>query len=623
MPDIVLDFFVRTTLTMLDANNELWRPIPDYPGYSVSSHGRVRSEVRFIERRNQNGYWLPQKLLCPGYDGKGYLRFSTSHRGKIRTMYVHRAVALAFIGPQAAGFEARHLDGNSTNNQLDNISYGTRSMSIAAAKRHGTFPLLEKRPGAKLTREMAVEIASSTDRTTVVAARYGIGVGVVRQIRLGLTWESVTRKARAKNPWNAKAHQFSASQIDDICSTTEPLRATARRFGVDRQVIKRVRKQTNTDAPWSRSIMSYDNGVLVTRQIKATQLCREATTVVRCRSGRDLRIGYDQKILTQRGWLDADRLTTDHYLIRFCAEMDGGQEVPDAELDFVTLMMFEGGCSGRTIRFTSADPQIVEAFHRCAHDLGIGIKQYGCNQPIDYDIMGGAGSQALPILKKYGLLGCLSINKRLPHQFYNIPLHQKYRFLSLMFATDGYVIKTHGMLGVALASEGLIDDISLFLDTCGVPTRKYAKPNDCAGAWELAIGASHVKRLAGKLNMLQKQIKFLRALDYKCRESTIFGYPYDLTKGLTGKCRQVSPKINFKHAGVMVSDAKLDRMIVEISPALARWKMRDFIYDRVATITASGEHEVTRLEIDAPVWHQRNYIENGYVVAAKNVPPAT
>lgn len=362
-------------------------------------------------------------------------------------------------------------------------------------------------------------------------------------------------------------------------------------------------------------VFSHDNGRLVRRKIKATETFHKDCVTIRSKSGRDLRVSADHPVLTQRGWVQAQHLTDDHYLIRVCSEVDGTERLPDAELDFLTLMLFEGGCSAKSlIRFTSADPEIVEVLRKCTSDLGIGIKQYPCNAEIDYHILGGAPGIAGKLLVKHGMRGCLAKNKRLPPAVFNLPLDQKYRFLSLMFATDGYVIKRHGQLAIALASEPLIDDISLLLDTCGIPNRKYVKSNKHAGAWELCIGASHIKRLAGKVDLLQKQADFLAALDHQSRESTVFGYPYDVAKGQIYQCKQVRPKIDFKYAGVMISDAKIDRMIDEIDASLVKWKMDDFIYDRVASVTPSGEDDVFHLEIDAEDYDAKNYIASGYVV---------
>lgn len=367
-------------------------------------------------------------------------------------------------------------------------------------------------------------------------------------------------------------------------------------------------------------VYSHDNGKLVIRRVKGIQIFRKACVTILTMSGRRLRVSVDHPILTQRGWVEAQDLHANHYLIRVCSELNGDRRLPDAELDFITLMLFEGGCSGRLIRFTTADAEVLDVFKRTADALGFGIKQYACNQTIDYNVLGGNSGVAHALLVKHNLRGCLARNKRLPVAFFYLPLDQKYRFLSLMFATDGYVTKRHNQLAITLASEGLIDDISLLLDTCAVPHRKYYKPNTHSGAWELMIGASHVKRLAGKLDLLQKQPAFLRALAAKARDSTIFGYPYEVMKGMhsyamTGKGRTpafTKPKVTWG----LVGDTKMDKLIA-LNPLLARWKMDDFVYDRVFKVESSGEDDVVQLEIDEEDYDAKSYVAGSYVVHAK------
>ena len=229
---------------MTDFFNEQWRSIPGFHGFSVSTSGKVKSEKRTIYNKGSNRFYeIPERMMKLRIRKGGYPGFGGSIAGKHFTMDVHRAMALAFFGPRPHGYEVRHLDGNPTNNILSNICYGTRSQNIADAKRHGTFPVLEKRPGAKLNRQQAIEIAMSFGKTDDIAKKYGVGRGVVRQIKTGETWESVTREARKIAPWKYLIIKFTEEQIKEICFSTEPLRAIARRLGLERSTIKRVRRQ--------------------------------------------------------------------------------------------------------------------------------------------------------------------------------------------------------------------------------------------------------------------------------------------------------------------------------------------------------------------------------------------
>lgn len=366
-------------------------------------------------------------------------------------------------------------------------------------------------------------------------------------------------------------------------------------------------------------VQSHIDGKLVPQRVRATEAFEKQCVNVTTTTGRMIKLSHDHPVLTQRGWVDAENLTDEHYLIRVKSVIDGNTRIDDSLLDFLALMIFEGGCSdpkGRNIRFTSTDESIVNILNESCSRLGIKVKQYDCNSRIDYNLMGGSSGIAANILREHDLLGCLAKNKRLPKVIFDLPIDQKYRFLSLMVATDGYVAKANGQIGITLASEWLIDDLSLLLDTCGITALKYRKDNDHIGAYELKITAKESEKLAQHLNCLHKQEVLVQSVSEKVRKGTnVFGYPHDVSKGLTGKCRRAKPKIDFKNGRGVVSYDKFERMCNEIDPTLRdKWCKDDFMYDRVKMVEQSDVNVVHHIEVDSDVYDHKNYVCNGFVV---------
>lgn len=117
------------------APREEWRQIPDLSSYEVSSLGRLRSH---------QPRWLRPRLLKPSTANGGYLQQVFNRDGKRVSMLVHRVVAAAFLGPCPEGQEVRHIDGDPTNNCLDNLAYGTKSENIRDQLRHGTHSEVRK-----------------------------------------------------------------------------------------------------------------------------------------------------------------------------------------------------------------------------------------------------------------------------------------------------------------------------------------------------------------------------------------------------------------------------------------------------------------------------------------------
>lgn len=117
---------------------EKWLPTVDGDGYyEVSDQGRVRSVDRTVYFRDGRHRFARGKILAPRVNNGGHLFVSTGHDGAKTKSYIHRLVMAAFVGPCPDGLEVRHLDGNPTNNHLDNLRYGTRRQNRLDDIRNG------------------------------------------------------------------------------------------------------------------------------------------------------------------------------------------------------------------------------------------------------------------------------------------------------------------------------------------------------------------------------------------------------------------------------------------------------------------------------------------------------
>jgi HNH endonuclease/NUMOD4 motif len=122
--------------------DETWRPVPGFEGlYEVSNFGRVRS----LGRPSRNGIRsFSPRMLRPGPSNYGHLSVVLGRRN---TRMVHQLVLQAFVGSRPLGMEVRHLDGDPTNNRLENLCWGTRTENIHDAMRHGTWESEKRKAG--------------------------------------------------------------------------------------------------------------------------------------------------------------------------------------------------------------------------------------------------------------------------------------------------------------------------------------------------------------------------------------------------------------------------------------------------------------------------------------------
>ena len=120
---------------------EKFKQIKGYENYLVSDQGRVFN-YKF------------KKFLKPGKNQGGYLFVVLCKNGIMKTLAIHRLVALAFIPNPENKFTVNHIDGCKTNNHADNLEWNTQKENIRHAmdaglkdnkgSKHGMSKLSEK-----------------------------------------------------------------------------------------------------------------------------------------------------------------------------------------------------------------------------------------------------------------------------------------------------------------------------------------------------------------------------------------------------------------------------------------------------------------------------------------------
>ena len=141
----------------LVSRDETMKPCVSWPGYFANKIGKIFSA---------NGRWDKGLLreMTPSPSGNTYRSCSLHVNGVQKTVPIHRIVLDAWIGPKPKGMECRHLDGNPSNNNLDNLCWGTHLENQQDRIVHGTNCCGEKHAGVKLTLEKVRQIRSGYKR---------------------------------------------------------------------------------------------------------------------------------------------------------------------------------------------------------------------------------------------------------------------------------------------------------------------------------------------------------------------------------------------------------------------------------------------------------------------------
>lgn len=249
-PESTPDYFER---------QEIWNPVIGYDGYIVSNLGRVENMKHrriLVPTLNRSGYWTVG-LYRPG-KGKAF--------GD--TLALHRLVALAFLGPCPEGYEVHHKDDDRTNAHIDNLEYVTREENVRhmwESRRAGKRPVIKRNKDVKvkedgmarlqrmydLSPEAIIEIRDSWGQSTPLAIRYGKTPMVIQWIRKRA--RELAQSSGQYDPGEERCGVYSASglnmgakltveQVREVRTSTEPHKVIARRFGVDRGVIRSIRR---------------------------------------------------------------------------------------------------------------------------------------------------------------------------------------------------------------------------------------------------------------------------------------------------------------------------------------------------------------------------------------------
>ena len=174
---------------------EQWLPVISYEGwYDISDLGRVR-------RMRSGGGSFAGKILKPSVDNRGYLNIDLYKNGKNKICAVHRLVTEAFIRPYKKGFETNHIDGDKTNNRLDNLEIVTSSQNKKHAFKIGLMSARgERNSQSKLTENDVRAIIKMLPECsqTSIGKKFGVAPQTINNIVKGRSWAYIKEEEEKK-----------------------------------------------------------------------------------------------------------------------------------------------------------------------------------------------------------------------------------------------------------------------------------------------------------------------------------------------------------------------------------------------------------------------------------------
>jgi hypothetical protein len=171
-----------------NAMEEAWAPIKGFEGvYEVSTLGRIRSLDR-PQRVRGNGISLQKGQILKQWKQNNYMYCDLRKPGVKQRARIHVVVLETFVCPRPDGMVACHNNGDSTDNRLCNLRWGTHEENAADKILHGTHQYGQSCAKSKLTEAQAVAILRSSNSYSAIAKEFGVCKSTVTHIKTGRNW---------------------------------------------------------------------------------------------------------------------------------------------------------------------------------------------------------------------------------------------------------------------------------------------------------------------------------------------------------------------------------------------------------------------------------------------------
>jgi len=167
--------------------DEVWKDIPEYEGYyQVSNKGRIKSLGRIVPTKAGWSKFKEERILAPNPNRSNYFAISLWRNNLPKRFEIHRLVAKTFLPDFDSKLDVHHIDGDSTNNHLDNL------MMISCAEHIPLHIAGEKSPNATLTDDEVFRIKwmimNSNKLNVEIAKEFGVSPTTICSIANGRSW---------------------------------------------------------------------------------------------------------------------------------------------------------------------------------------------------------------------------------------------------------------------------------------------------------------------------------------------------------------------------------------------------------------------------------------------------
>ena len=364
-------------------------------------------------------------------------------------------------------------------------------------------------------------------------------------------------------------------------------------------------------------VYSMKDNEVVLKRVVDKWYSKKKQIKIKARNGIEIIVSPEHRMFTQRGYVEAKEITKDDYLYYLCSPLNYGKDIDENEMKFISMMIFDGSCSGENIQFSKPyHTEIYKEFMKVCDELHFGYNNHTCKDR-DCNILSIRKNEDRPkeLLEKYDLYGYYSTNKRLPQEFFTMSLKQRYEFIGIMLATDGYIPKYSknggNNVGITLSNKELCKDIQFLMSTCGIYSNlsyKRSKINEkMFDSWVLTIPDEFIEVIYKNCYCYQKQESLKER--YECINnlsmkpySNSVNYPKEILKD----CKEFKKIVNKQWTRNKTFKREIVHKYIDDKNVISN----DFYWNRIVDIEYNNE-ETTMIDFEIEETH--NFILNGLV----------
>jgi len=213
-------------------------------------------------------------------------------------------------------------------------------------------------------------------------------------------------------------------------------------------------------------------------------------------NGMEVEVTSNHPFFTVEGWksLDAgldvgDYVAVPLYIPRFNVR----KVFSDNQLKILAYLIAEGSTRTKSVKFTNSVKEIVEDLDKALRgEFSLSLKKIG-NKKYEYGVVGngkkGCKKDFLDFLKRYGLFGKYSYEKRIPEEIFVSPIEDICLFLRCLWLCDGSIATVKRVnskkapnevsIYYSTSSKVMAKQIQILLSYVGIPSSILRKKTKC------------------------------------------------------------------------------------------------------------------------------------------------